>query len=207
MYDDPRTLGSLGVDPLTWYNYDQSTPATALPSEEQMLTTWLGRLNFKNIEIQNYLNGVETDWTDLVFQTGFQQDYTASISNRTDNFSYFWSMGYADREGVKVGDRFKTFRTRLNLESKVTDFLTIGLNSSFGTKDKGALSADVGQRTNNSPFTTNEIDDPDSPYRMYPSGDNNTKNPFFDNLYRDRKDMEHKLNANIYADCQTSVRI
>jgi hypothetical protein len=167
--------------------------------EEQMLTTWLGRLNFKNIEIQNYLNGVETDWTDLVFQTGFQQDYTASISNRTDNFSYFWSMGYADREGVKVGDRFKTFRTRLNLESKVTDFLTIGLNSSFGTKDKGALSADVGQRTNNSPFTTNEIDDPDSPYRMYPSGDNNTKNPFFDNLYRDRKDMEHKLNANIYA--------
>ena len=199
MYDDPRTLGSLGVDPLTWYNYDQSTPATTLPSEEQMLTTWLGRLNFKNIEIQNYLNGVETDWTDLVFQTGFQQDYTASISNRTDDFSYFWSMGYADREGVKVGDRFKTFRTRLNLESKVTDFLTIGLNSSFGTKDKGALSADVGQRTNNSPFTTNEIDDPDSPYRMYPSGDNNTKNPFFDNLYRDRRDIHHDLNANLYA--------
>lgn len=97
MYDDPRTLGSLGVDPLTWYNYDQSTPATALPSEEQMLTTWLGRLNFKNIEIQNYLNGVETDWTDLVFQTGFQQDYTASISNRTDDFhiSGLWDMPIA----------------------------------------------------------------------------------------------------------------
>ena len=199
MYNDPRTLSGLGVDPLTWFNYDQSTPVATVPSEEQMLTTWLGRLSFKNIEIQNYLDGVETDWTDLVFQTGFQQDYTASISNRTDNFSYFWSMGYADREGVKTGDHFKTFRTRLNLESKVTDFLTIGLNSSFGTKDKGALSADVGQRMNNSPYTTNEIDNPDSPYRMYPSGDNNTKNPFFDNLYRDRKNMEHKLNANIYA--------
>lgn len=199
MYSDPRTLSNLGVDPLTWFNYDQSTPATAVPSEEQMLTTWLGRLNFKNIEIQNYLNGIETDWTDLVFQTGFQQDYTASISNRTDNLSYFWSMGYADREGVKTGDRFKTFRTRLNLESKVTDFLTIGMNSSFGTKDRGAMSADVGQRMNNSPYTTNDIDDLDSPYRMYPSGDNNTKNPFFDNLYRDRKNIEHKLNANIYT--------
>ena len=32
MYSDPRTLGSLGVDPLTWFNYDQATPATALPS-------------------------------------------------------------------------------------------------------------------------------------------------------------------------------
>lgn len=199
MYDDPRTLGSLGVDPLTWYNYDQGTPVATLPSEEQMLTTWLGRLNFKNIEVEHYLNGVETDWTDLVFQTGFQQDYTASVSNRKDDFSYFWSMGYADREGVKTGDRFKTFRTRLNLESNVTDFLTIGLNSSFGTKDRGAMSADVGQRMNNSPYTTNDIDDLDSPYRMYPSGDNNTKNPFFDNLYRDRKKMEHVLNANIYA--------
>lgn len=90
--------------------------------------------------------------------------YSSEIHPYVSEFSYFWSMGYADREGVKVGDRFKTFRTRLNLESKVTDFLTIGLNSSFGTKDKGALSADVGQRTNNSPFTTNEIDDPDSPF-------------------------------------------
>ena len=72
-------------------------------------------------------------------------------------------MGYADREGVKVGDRFKTFRTRLNLESKVTDFLTIGLNSSFRDthRIKVHLSADVGAAyEHNSPFTTNEIDDP-----------------------------------------------
>ena len=34
---------------------------------------------------------------------------------------------------------------------------------------------------------------------MYPSGDNNTKNPFFDNLYRDRRDINHDLNANLYA--------
>ena len=31
------------------------------------------------------------------------------------------------------------------------------------------------------------------------AGDNNTKNPFFDNLYIDRKKMTHTLNANIYA--------
>ena len=45
----------------------------------------------------------------------------------------------------------------------------------------------------------NDIDDPDSPYRMYPSGDNNGKNPFFDNMYRDKREIEHTLNANIYA--------
>lgn len=32
-FTDPRQLSGLGVDPLTWYNYDQSTPVTTLPSE------------------------------------------------------------------------------------------------------------------------------------------------------------------------------
>ena len=161
-----------------------------MPSEQEMLTTWLGRLDFKTVEIENYLNGVETNWDDIVFQTALQQDYTASISNKKEDLSYYWSLGYADREGIRVGDRFKNFRTRLNLESKVTN---------FATKDKGAQAADVTQRTNNSPYTPNDIDDPDSPYRMYPSGDNNGKNPFFDNMYRDKREIEHTLNANIYA--------
>lgn len=198
-FTDPRQLAALGVDPLAWYNYDQKVPVTTLPSDAQMQTSWLSRLELKTIEIENSLNGITTNWDDLVFQTGLQQDYTASISNRTDDFSYYWSLGYADREGIRTGDRFTNFRTRLNLESKVTDFLTIGLNSQFSTKDEGAQAADVGQRTNNSPFTTNEIDNPESPYYMYPSGDNNGKNPFFDNMYRDKRQMTHTLNANIYA--------
>ena len=199
MYSDPRKLSEAGIDLLSWYNYDQKTPATVLPDENTLVTTWLSRLNFSNIEVQNYLNGIETDWDDIIFQTGLQQDYTASISNRTDDFSYYWSLGYADREGIQTGDRYKTFRTRLNMESKITKFLTIGLTSSFTTKDESALAADADQREHNSPYTTNDIDDPDSPYRMYPSGDNNSKNPFFDNLYIDRKKMTHTLNANIYG--------
>ena len=198
-YADPRTLSSMGIDPLTWYNYDQKNPGSALPDDKTLVTTWLTRLNLQNIEIENYLNGVETNWDDIVYQTGLQQDYTTSISNRTDNFSYYWSLGYADREGVKTGDRYRNFRSRLNLESKVTSFLTVGLNSQFATHIGGYLAADVDQREHNSPYTTNEIDNLDSPYRMYPSGDNNTKNPFFDNLYRDRRDINHDFNANLYA--------
>lgn len=198
-FRDPRALATSGTDLLSWYNYDQKTPVSTLPDENTLMNRWLVRLNFKNIEIENYMNGVETDWDDVVYQTGLQQDYTVGLSNRTDNFSYYWSLGYADREGVKVGDRYRNFRSRLNLESKVTSFLTVGLNAQFATRLGGYLAADVDQREHNSPFTTNEIDNIDSPYRMYPSGDNNTKNPFFDNLYRDRRDIHHDLNANLYA--------
>ena len=198
-FTDPRVLASQGADLLAWYNYDQKEHVSTLPDESTLLKAWLGRLNFKSIEMENYLNGIETNWDDVVYQTGFQQDYTASISNRKEDFSYYWSLGYADREGVKVGDRYRNFRSRLNMESKVTSFLTVGLNAQFATRVGGYLAADVDQREHNSPFTTNDIDDLDSPYRMYPSGDNNTKNPFFDNLYRDRRDINHDLNANLYA--------
>ena len=198
-FSDPRTLASAGVDLLSWYNYDQKNPVSTLPDESTLVNRWLTRLNFKSIEMENYLNGVETDWDDVVYQTGLQQDYTVSLSNRTDNMSYYWSLGYADREGVKVGDRYRNFRSRMNLESKVTSFLTVGVNAQFATRLGGYLAADVGKRENNSPFTTNEIDNPESIYRMYPSGDNNTKNPFFDNLYIDRRDINHDLNANLYA--------
>ena len=78
-----------------------------MPSEQEMLTTWLGRLDFKTVEIENYLNGVETNWDDIVFQTALQQDYTASISNKKEDLSYYWSLGYADREGIRVGRSFQ----------------------------------------------------------------------------------------------------
>ncbi|MCS2891927.1 TonB-dependent receptor [Parabacteroides faecis] len=198
-FADPRTLNGMGIDALAWYNYDQQNPVATLPDEKALLTTWLTRLNMKNIEIEHYLNGVETDWNDVVYQTGLQQDYTASVSNRLKNTSYYWSIGYADREGVVVGDRYRNFRTRLNLESKITSFLTVGVNAQFATRIGGYLKADVSVREWNSPYTTNDIDDPNSPYRQYPSGDNNTVNPFFDNLYIDRRDINHDLNTNLYA--------
>lgn len=198
-FRDPRNLQN--IDQLTWYNYDQATPVTSLPDEETLMRTWLSRLEFKTIEQDNYLAGLETDWDDIVYQTGLQQDYTASIANRNDNTSYYWSVGYADREGVIVGNRYTNLRTRLNLESKVSKWMTVGMNASFAERKGGYLQADHGQRENNSPYTPFTMD-PDSPYYRYPSGDNNTLNPFFANTYIDRRQVTQTLNASIYTKIQ-----
>ncbi|MDR0558678.1 MAG: SusC/RagA family TonB-linked outer membrane protein [Prevotellaceae bacterium] len=203
-FTDPRLLN--GVSQLDWYNYTQKTPVTALPSEEELVRAWLTRLELKTPEIDNYLAGKITNWDDIVFQTGLQQDYTVALSNRNENTSYYWSLGYADREGVRANEKYTNFRTRLNIESKITKFLTVGFNASFNTRDELYLPtddqrmiADVGQRENLSPYAANEIDNIDSPYRMYPNGDNNSKNPFIDALYRDKKNLSHFINANLYA--------
>lgn len=196
MFEDPRKLQ--GIDQLTWYNYDKTTLAESV-SEEELITTWLGRLDFKTREIENYLSGNITNWDDLVFQNGLQQDYTASISNRKDDISYYWSIGYADREGIVTGDRFKVFRTRFNVESKVTNFLSVGANAGFSSRNEGFMSCDWSMMTRISPFGANEIDDKESIYRQYPTGDMWCINPFYDNSYRDRKKMFTTFNANIYG--------
>lgn len=196
MFINPNQLN--GVSQLDWYNYDQKVPATEV-TNDQLMRSWLNRLELKVPEIDNYMAGIETDWADMMFQTGLQQDYTASISNRKEDMSYYWSVGYADREGFVSGERFTTFRTRLNLESKITDFLTIGLNSNFATRDESFLPCDTTQLTKVTPYCSDNRNDPNSKYQRLPSGETMVINPFYDNQYRDRKDLTHTLNANIYA--------
>ncbi|MFA6767220.1 MAG: TonB-dependent receptor [Parabacteroides sp.] len=202
---DPRQLQN--VNQLDWYNYTQKTPVSSV-TQEQLVTAWLSRLDFKAIEIENYLSGNITDWEKLVFQAGLQQDYTSSISNRTNNMAYYWSLGYTDREGIVTGEDYSVFRTRLNLESKITNFLTIGINSSFSSRDETKLNNNDADgyylckwesMIDISPYGSNNISDPASIYRRLPTGDSVAVNPFYDNLYRDRKKRYNILDANLYA--------
>lgn len=196
MFVNPYELS--GVSQLDWYNYDQGTPVTSV-TDEELTRTWLTRLELKTPEIENYLANKVTNWQDLVFHRGFQQDYTVAVSNRNAGTSYYFSLNYTDREGIITGDRYKNFRTRLNLESKVTSFLKVGANTNFAIRNEGFLQADWGQMTRISPYGSNNLDDPNSIYRRLPTGDATPVNPFHDNMYRDRKDLYSTLNSSIYG--------
>lgn len=195
MFVDPFKLN--GVNPLDWYNYDQKTPVTSV-TDQQLTTQWLSRLNMTIPEMENYFAGNITNWNDLVFQTGLQQNYTVSVSNATDYTSQYFSVNWADREGVITGDRFTNFRIRANLESKITSFLTVGLNSQFSSRNEGFLKNEWSQMTMISPYGSNNIDDPESLYQRRPTG-LDPVNPFYDNLYTDRKDVHQTLNTKFYT--------
>ncbi|MGJ7031795.1 SusC/RagA family TonB-linked outer membrane protein [Niabella hirudinis] len=196
MFVDPRKLTN--VNSLDWYNYDQKTPVTSV-TDEELLRAWLTRLELKVPEIDNYLANKLTNWQDLVFQKGFQQDYTTAVSNKNETSSYYFSLNYVDREGIVVGNRFKNFRTRLNLESKVTSFLKVGANTNFAVRNEGFLQANWGQSAVISPYGSNNINDLTSIYQRLPTGDATPVNPFYDNQFRDRKDQSSTLNSSIYG--------
>ncbi|WP_300596627.1 TonB-dependent receptor [Niabella sp.] len=198
MFIDPRKLTN--VTPLDWYNYSQKTPVTSV-TDEQLIRAWLTRLDLKSPEIDNYINNKITNWQKLVFQRGLQQDYTAAVSNRNENSSYYFSLNHVDRQGIVKGDRFKDFRTRLNLESKVTSFLKVGANTNFSVRNEGFLQADWNQMTAISPYGSNNIGDTSilPLYWRLPTSDATPVNPFYDNLYRDRKDLTTSLNSSLYG--------
>ncbi|MBX2952136.1 MAG: SusC/RagA family TonB-linked outer membrane protein [Leadbetterella sp.] len=194
-----------GIQALDWYNYDQKTPVTSV-TDQQLQTQWLSRLNFTTPEMVNYFAGNITHWDDLVFQAAQLNDHNVSVSNATDNTSLYFSLGYTNREGVVVGDQYKTFRVRLNYESKITNFLTIGANTQFAKRNEGYLPADWSAMTTISPYGSNNIDDPTSIYRRRPTG-LDPINPFYDNLYTERVDRKHNFNATLYGKVQLPLGI
>jgi TonB-linked SusC/RagA family outer membrane protein len=149
-YSDPRKLPS-NISTDQWLAYDNSSG--------DPVTVWLQRLNFQPIEITNYKAGKSIDWYDKVFQTGLQQDYNVSISDKKKDLSYYWSLGYEDNDGIIVGDGFKTVRSRLNLQSKITKFLEVGLNTQFSIRDESQIPVSWSQMLNDSPWGSMYEDD------------------------------------------------
>jgi TonB-linked SusC/RagA family outer membrane protein len=190
-YDNPENLPE-GVDLATWLGY---TDATA---DSNPIEIWLNRLGFSTTEIANYLAGKETDWYDESFQNPLRQDYTVSLSGKSERVQYYWSLGYLNNEGLVVGDAYQTFRSRLNLKANVTDWLQVGLQAHYATRDTGIDPVDWAEGIQASPWGSKYEED-GTTLKHYPNDDNMSTNPFSSYLQRDRFTVRQTLNAVLSA--------
>lgn len=187
-YDDPRALPS-NISIEDWLAYDNSTG--------DPVDVWLRRIGFKDIEIDNYLAGRSVDWADMVFQNGFRQNYNASISGKTRNVNYYWSLGWIDNDGIIVWDEFKSFRTRLNFDANITNYLNIGLNAQFAQRDGSDIAADWEQFVKLTPYGSPTNDD--GSMKINPTDDTSAKHPLIDAYYTDKRNVANTLNVNLFA--------
>ncbi len=189
-FDDPRTLPS-NISIAQWKAYDGS--------QGDSLTIWLTRLKLLPIEQQNYRAGKTTNWYDMMFQNGFRQDHTVSISGRKEDVSYYMSMNYMNNQGVIVGDKFTTFRTRINLEARAAKFMNVGINMQFADRDESQVPVTWSQMINASPYGEKFKADGVT-LRDSPNDDiGNNTNPFLDNTYTNRLQKENTFFGTIYA--------
>ncbi|RUA09921.1 MAG: TonB-dependent receptor [Fusobacteria bacterium] len=77
-----------------------------------------------------------TDWVDEVFRTGKTQEYNISASGGSGDTNYFLSLGYANTEGIMKGTDFSRYSLRLNLNTKLTERIDIGTNTTFSYTDQ-----------------------------------------------------------------------
>lgn len=165
---------------------------------------WLSRLTFYPIEVENYLSGNSIDWFDEVVGPGIRQKYDLSVSGGTENITYYWSFDYQDNEGVIKGDDFSTFRTRLNFDFDVNDWLNVGVNSQFADRDESTVTASLSQMYLMSPYGSMYEDD--GTLKWYPN-DYNVANPLIDYYGQDRLRKINSLFANIYANISLPMGI
>lgn len=191
-YDDPRTLPS-NISVADWLAYDNSNP-TADP-----VRVWLQRLNLQPVEVENYFKNQSINWYDMMFRNGFRQDHNISLSGRREGLNYYWSLGYMKNEGIVDLDEYNVIRNRLNLDAKITDFLSVGTNTQFSIRDESAVPVNWGLITANSPWGSFYNDD-STRLRFNPNDEaSGGNNPYGVPNYTNRLRKYYELNSSLYA--------
>ena len=74
---------------------------------------------------------VDTDWEDLLFQTGGIMTHDISVSGGTDDVTYYISTGIMNQDGITVNDEFDRYSFKANTTFKATNWLKGGFNASY----------------------------------------------------------------------------
>lgn len=86
---------------------------------------------FSADELKSLAEGKTYNWRDAITQVAEQQSHTLSISNGIGKNKIYLSGNYLNQDGIIKGSNMKRYSLKANLESAVTDKLTIGLNTNY----------------------------------------------------------------------------
>lgn len=200
-YDNVENAQKLyGITPEQWATMGSKT----LGADESMLSLYARRMGLDEAAnvMNNFLAGKSYNWEDATFRTGFNQDYNASISGASDKVNYYLSFGYLKNQGAIQGDDYRTYRSNMKINAKITDWLEVGANVNF--QDRSDESSPV--PTGDNYWDANQLRE--SPYSsrydengnemQYPRSGNPTNggyNYHFDQQYIDLEKGQTILNT------------
>jgi len=143
-------------------------------------------------EYENYKNGVETDWQDVIFRTALVTDHQVSISGGTENTTYMASLSHLKQDGVVRNTGLKRTNIDLNVTQTFNKWLKIGLSMQAVQKDFGGIQPYLEAGIKMSPY--GNYKDEDGNYVNYPM----QRNTLFYNPMADTKATNDKWNRNVF---------
>lgn len=147
--------------------------------------------------IKGYNDGLNTDWWDLLTEkVPYIQNHNVSVRGKTDMNSYFISFGFTDQKNLVINDTYKRYNVRINLDSKITDWLKIGTSSYFNVSNFSGENTSFGNLFS-IPACTTPYEDDGVTLKTNPV--TGTINPLL-RINNPNKDLRYNLSGNVYAD-------
>ena len=130
------------------------------------------------IELENYRNGIETDWQDLIFRNALTNSHQLSVSGGTENTTYMASISRLNQEGVVKDTGIKRTNIALNITQKLGSWLTIGMGTQAAQNEYGGVQAGISDAMLQSPYGV--LYNKDGSLRDYPMDETLHPNPLAD---------------------------
>ncbi|WP_373494016.1 SusC/RagA family TonB-linked outer membrane protein [Aquiflexum sp.] len=80
--------------------------------------------------------GDGTDWQSEIFQTAPMSSHQLAVTGGTEKSTYAISTGYFSQDGTVIGSNFDRITTRINLDTKVKDWITFGANLTYANTNE-----------------------------------------------------------------------
>lgn len=149
-------------------------------------------------EAQNYSNGISHNPWDVVYQQGRIFSSDVSVSGMSQYTNYYLSAAVTDEEGLIYNDNQKRVTLRANLESKISSWLTLGMNATFSHRDLSGQPANLQNAYRSSPFGTFYFPD-GSPTRFPVIEETAGSNPMWDAMLTTNEEIIDNLFSNFYG--------
>jgi TonB-linked SusC/RagA family outer membrane protein len=177
-----------------WSN-SRNNPANASLSEAELLLL--------DSELDS-LRGINTNWRDLIFQTGYTQTHNMRVSGGDENTTFYFSGNYYDEEGQVIDSKIQRGTLRANIEEKISDKVKIGMRATGGYADIRFIQSENGINLNN-PFALAYLMNPYEQVRL-DNGDyqfgSTGRNPFEEVEFNEDQQSEFKGIAQLYTDIE-----
>lgn len=126
------------------------------------------------------------DWQNAVLQTGITQNHSISVSGGNGQTQYFISANYLNQDGIILNSGFERFTGRINLNSKLSETVSFGINLTANNSIQNSLTTFEGVNYNSSPFSKGIANSltyalyipPTVPFYNADGSDYNYNNPF-----------------------------
>ncbi len=145
--------------------------------------------------LKGFAEGTDYSWYDEVTDPGYITNHHLSIKGSGPNTSYFLSGGYTDQKGWVLNDKYRRITARINVDTEITDWLTVGANTFGSFSDYSGESPILSLIPQMSPLVTPRDENGD--LIVNPLGDQRL-NPFLQSASDDR-DLRNNLSGIFYA--------